>query len=222
MNFIFSLSPYSSSLFQSQISKMFEQRAELLSRKKLPKDWKFIDKMRAARMPEKVLKRRRRTYRIYGVLLLLMGIYLFIPGLMDPKELTVPLVAGALAIIIGIASLRFGRNIKNEKPIQKEKPIKKEKSTLFDKAAKKLFESYENIVPQKIVFDDDVFHLNEEVVIQYEEIVEVFVTTDFFVFIWKENITILQKKDLTGSSEKEFLDFLASKSQKLYEIISID
>ncbi len=92
----------------------------------------------------------------------------------------------------------------------------------FDKAAIKLFESYANIVPQKIVFDDDVFHLNEEAVIQYEEIVQVFVTTDFFVFIWKENITILQKKDLTGSSEQEFLDFLASKSQNSYEIINID
>jgi hypothetical protein len=139
-----------------------------------------------------------------------MGIYLFIPGLMDPKELFAPLVGGALAIIIGITSLRCGRSIKKEKP------------TVFSKAAKKLYESYANIVPQEIVFDEDMIHLNEEAVIQYEEIVQVFVTIDFFVFIWKENITVLQKKNLTASSEREFLDFLAAKSQKLYEIINIE
>ncbi|MDD4843524.1 MAG: hypothetical protein PHU31_04220 [Anaerotignum sp.] len=127
-----------------------------------------------------------------------------------------------MEIILGIGYIRFGRNMKKEKPILKEKPTKKEKPTPFDKAAKKLYESYGNLVPQKIVFDDDMIHLNEEAVIKYEEIVQVFVTTDFFAFIWKENIAVLQKKDLTASSEKEFLDFLASKSQKLYEIINID
>ncbi len=222
MNFIFSVSTYNSGLFQSQISTVLEKRNELLSRKKFPKLWKFIDKMRAARMCEKVLKRRRHRYKIYGVILLLMGIYLFIPGLMDPKELFAPLVGGALNIILGIGYICFGRSINKEKPILKEKPTKKEKPTPFDKAAKKLYESYANLVPQKIVFDDAMIHLNEVAVIKYEEIVQVFVTTDFFAFIWKENITVLQRKDLTASSEREFLDFLASKSQKLYEIINVD
>ncbi|KXL51869.1 hypothetical protein CLNEO_27270 [Anaerotignum neopropionicum] len=210
MNFIFSLTEYNSSLFQSQISVVLEKRNELYSRERFPKIWRYIDKKKAARMPQKALKRQRRRYRIYGFLLLIMGIYLFIPGLMDPKELFGPLIGGALVIVLGVGYIRYG------------KTSKKVRFTFFNKSAKKLFEGHRSLNFEKIRFEDNMICFSQEDGIKYEEIGCVFVTTDFFVFLWNDIVVVLQKKDLISSSEREFLDFLASKTQKSYEIISID
>ena len=97
-NFIFSIKPYDVDTLASQVGWMLEKRTELASRKKLPGLWKLTDKLNAVpRAPEAELKRRKERQRRWGGLLLVMGIFLFVPGVMKPQELPVPLFAGFFA-----------------------------------------------------------------------------------------------------------------------------
>lgn len=77
-------------------------------------------------------------------------------------------------------------------------------------------ETYENVESESIQFSENVISFSKGSNIKYEEIDEVFVTTDYYVILWNERIVVLQKKDLKSSSEEAFLDFLSSKIQKSY------
>ena len=113
-NFIFSMKPYDVDALASQAAWMLEKRTELYSRKKLPGLWKLTDKLNAVpRAPEAELKRRKERQRRWGGLFLVMGIFLFVPGVMKPQELPGPLVAGLFAILMGVLYLRKDDRKKN-------------------------------------------------------------------------------------------------------------
>jgi len=48
-----------------------------------------------------------------------------------------------------------------------------------------------------------------------------YITKDFLIIIWKERITILQKKDLSSCSAEEFINFITYKSQNLFKVSNI-
>ena len=106
MNYEFQLSPYdgASLTFQSQLC-IRKKRTESISREKYPKMWKITDHFNSKKVSEIVLKRRRLRYRVYGILLIIMGAFLLIPGLMEPQELAVPLFAGILGLLLGVFTL---------------------------------------------------------------------------------------------------------------------
>lgn len=91
---------------REQLARALEKRMELNSRKVMPKLWAVTDRLRSVpKAPEPVLRRRRVRYKIYGVILLVLGLLLLIPGLMEPEELSAPLAAGALATVSGVLYL---------------------------------------------------------------------------------------------------------------------
>jgi hypothetical protein len=146
MEYVFVLTEYDEATFKPQVSKALEKRTELVSRKEYPKMWNFIDKMNSKeKASEEVLKKRRRRFKVYGTLFIIAGLFLFIPSLMKPKEMLLPLLAGAFAVVLGIFYLRSGKN------------TKKEKVTSFDKAAIQLFNEYEKLSSEKVsvTFTDD-------------------------------------------------------------------
>ena len=161
---------------------------------------------------EEVLKKRRRRFNVYGTLFIIAGLFLFIPSLMKPKEMLLPLLAGAFAVVLGIFYLRSGKN------------TKKEKVTSFDKAAIQLFNEYEKLSSEKVsvTFTDDKIQLAGNDLIDYSEINEIFITKDLFIFIWNDRITVLQKKDLSSCNIEEFISFITSKSRDSFEVVSIN
>lgn len=213
MEFVFILTKYDDVLFKKQVSKALEKRTELVSRKQYPKMWKFIDKINSVKMPEEVLKKRRARYRIYGILFLLLGLFVLIPSLMKPKEMIIPLLLGIFSIGLGILYLKYERKSKKEKPTQ------------FDKATIQLFDNYEKVPYGKIkvIFTDDKVQIvgndatehSENIIIEYSEIEKFFVTEDLFILIWNEKISVLQKKDLISCDVEEFLNFI-SINHKIY------
>ena len=125
-NFIFSMKPYETEDLVSQVARMLQKRVEFASRKKFPGLWKLTDKLNAVpRAPEAELKRRKERQRRWGGLLLVMGIFLFVPGVMKPQELPVPLVAGFIAIVMGMLYLRKGD--------RKKKSLEKKAKQLLEK-----------------------------------------------------------------------------------------
>jgi len=203
MEYVFVLSKYNEELFKPQVSKALEKRTELISRKQYPKLWKFTDKMNSkAKVPEEVLKKRHIRYRVYGIILMIMGFFVLIPSLISPKEMLTPLLLGALSVCMGIVYFRQGRK------------SKKKKLTSFDKAAVKLFSEYEQIPDSQIeaIFTDDEVKLEDKITIGYGEIERIFVTEDLLILIWNKRITVLQKKDLASSNIEEFINFITNKT----------
>jgi len=209
MEFVFALTGYDEESFMPQVSKALEKRTESVSRNKYPHVWKYIDKMNSkSKVSGEVSEKCRRRYKVYGILFILLGFFLFIPSLIKPNEMLIPLLTGAFAICLGILYCRFGR-----------KP-KKERLTSFDRAAIKLFSDYRKIpaLEATITFTDIKVQLAGDVIINYSDISEFFITKDFFIIIWKEKITVLQKKDLSSCSEEDFINFITYKSQNLFKV----
>ena len=81
MEYIFNITNIEDSALIPQISKAFEKRNEILSRKKYPKLWQYADSHKSNRtLTEKELKRQRILTRIFGTVNLLLGIFLCIPS----------------------------------------------------------------------------------------------------------------------------------------------
>ena len=210
MEFVFVISKYNNVSFLPQVSKALEKRTELVSRNKLPQMWKYIDKMNSrGKASEEVQKKRRSRYKMYGVLLLLLGLFLLIPSLMEPEEMSIPLLFGTFAVGMGVLYLWYG--IKS----------RKEKLTSFDKAAKQLFNEYNNLPTVNATFTNDKVQLTGNTVIAYSEIEAFFITEDLFIIIWNERITVLQKKDLLSSNVEEFVDFITLKSNNSFAVVNI-
>lgn len=193
--FIFSMKPYDAEAFSSQVAWMLEKRTELTSRKKLPGLWKITDKINAVpRAPEAELKRRRERRRRWGGLLLAMGIFLFVPGIMKPQELPGPLITGLFAIVLGAWYLRKGARKKNS----------------YEKKANILLEKMNaSLESQKLrlVFEATEFSMSgagEDKKISYADMECALETADLFGLIYNNQIVLLQKKELLLGTAEEF------------------
>lgn len=80
----FSITPLDRALLP-QVQTLLAKRVELDSRRRLPKLWALTDRLnRAERAPQAVQVRRRRRRSILGVLYWALGLFLLLPGLMEP------------------------------------------------------------------------------------------------------------------------------------------
>jgi len=203
-NFIFSMKPYDVDTLFSQVAQMLQKRVELASRKKLPGLWKVTDKLNSVpRAPEAELKCRRESRRRWGGLLLVMGIFLFVPGIMKPQELLVPLVVGFLAIVLGVLYLR-----KDDR-----------KKASYEKKAKKLLENMNaSMEGQKLrlVFGDTELTMSgagEDKKVFCADMECALETKDLFGLIYENQLVLLQKKELLLGTAEEFAKQIEEKVQ---------
>ena len=174
---------------------MLEKRVELASRKRLPGLWKVTDKLNTTpRANAAELKQRAERRRRWGGLFLVMGIFLFVPGVMKPQELPVPLVTGLLAIVLGVLYLRRDDRKKNS----------------YAKKAKKLLESM-NVSTEnqklRLVFGDTELAMSgagEEKKISYSAVECALETADLFGLIFENQFVLLQKKELLLGTIEEY------------------
>lgn len=194
-NFIFSMKPYDIDTLFSQAAWMLEKRTELASRKTLPGLWKITDKLNAVpRSPEAERKRRRESRRRWGGLFLVIGIFLFVPGIMKPQELPMPLVVGFLAIVLGVFYLRRDGDKKNS----------------YVKKAKQLLETMNaSMQGQKLrlVFCDTELAMSgagDDRKVSYAGMECTMETADLFGLICENRMILLQKKELLLGTTEEF------------------
>lgn len=205
-NFIFSMKSYDVEVLSNQVAWMLEKRTELASRKRLSGLWKITDKLNAVpRASEAELKRRKERKKIWGGLLLVMGIFLFVPGAMKPQELPVPLVAGFLAIILGVLYMR--------KDDRKKNAFEKQATQLLEK----LNTSMEN-QKLRLVFGDEEFTMSgagADQKVSYDSVEGTFETADLFCLVFDNQIVLLQKKELLLGTAED-LERRLEESKKLY------
>ena len=109
MEYRFQTSVYDQTALLTEVTAALEKRMEQASRKRLPGLWAVIDRKAAGKALNEMTKGRRIYRRVVGTLLLLVGLFLAIPGLAAPDKLFGPLLAGLFAIGTAVYYLRSTR-----------------------------------------------------------------------------------------------------------------
>jgi hypothetical protein len=200
MEFIFQISQYNSDVaFKDEVAAALEKQLELNSRKRLPAMWRFIDRNNNRRASEGVMKHRTFLRRIYGILLTVLGVILLIPGLMDPRELLAPLIAGIISVVTGVGCIWPWRKRSNNK-------FHKIAEDLLANMRKSLNETTET--PLLVQFTAEGMLLPHNSLISYQDFQTIIEVKSIYFLVWLEKVTILQKKDLVMESSEVFLAFL--------------
>ena len=186
----------------SQLARALDKRLEIHSRRTVPGIWSVTDRLNSmAKAPEAVLRRRWVRYRIYGVILLILGLLLLIPALAEPGELTQLLVLGALCLLSGALYLRPRR----------EGPRRRE----WDQA-KKLLDVLADSRGSEVVFDPEGVSVRAGEScrqISYGEINALVETDDLYVLSFSTTgALILKKRDMTEGEPADFLPLLSERT----------
>lgn len=198
-SYLFQISSYDISRLLPQVSKALEKRSEHLSRERYPKMWRYIDRLPS---PSRRARRSRLRTRLLSVLCLAAGAILVVPGLMEPKELLVPLVVGAAAVVLGVSGL--WRTRKNQ-----EKP--------FDRSARLLLEGKDQTPesPAPVVsFSDQGMTFSEKDktdFVPYSDFESAWETEDALLLVFGQRVTLLQKQDLVQGDFSGLSRLLAEK-----------
>ena len=201
MDFEFQISPYAGPSLVQQVSRALEKRTELRARAQFPKLWRAADDLNRKHEGKAASNGWGMRYRIYGILLIVMGVILFVPGIMDPKHLLVPLVAGAVGILVGLFTLWIVRGSQAQ-------------SKRFDQAAEKLLKGFEAPPAAQVRFTPEGMEIAGKPAAAYSDVDFAAETEDLFLLTWNEKVTILQKKDLVGGDYPQFAAFLHRQIQE--------
>lgn len=204
--FTFRISPYETEKLLPQVSRALEKRMELVSRERYPGMWKATDRFRDAAQG-----RSRLRTRVLSVMCLAVGIFLLIPGIMKPGELFIPLLAGAAATLFGILGL-WGSRKKKKNPFDASAQIllKDKDSLAADPALVVSFSGEGMALPAKNGGVENVPYSDFECAVEME---------DLFLFVYREQVIVLQKKDLAAEEQREFCSMLTENITK-YAVVS--
>ena len=138
------------------------------------------------------------------------GIFLLIPGIMEPQELLVPLVAGAAATVFGILGLWGSRKKKNPFDTSARILLDGKETLTADLALSVSFSEKGMALPEKNGGVESVPYSDFECVVE---------TEDLFLLIYGERVTVLQKKDLAAGDPRDFSSMMAENITK-YAVVS--
>ena len=103
MEFAFHLSPYDAPFLEEEAARLLAQRLEAHSREAVPGLWKAVDNLNAYAAKGPGRETRRTRYRVYGAVLIALGIFVLVPGLAEPRTPSL-IAAGTIGIVSGILS----------------------------------------------------------------------------------------------------------------------
>ncbi|MBP1754686.1 MAG: hypothetical protein H6Q59_1084 [Firmicutes bacterium] len=199
MEYIFQITQYDTDDLEDEVAAALEKQLEIYSRKRFLAMWRFVDRNNSRRASQKVIKKRTILRNIYGILLTVMGIFLLVPGLIDPKELLLPLIAGIISMIIGVGCIWPWRRKSNRK---------------FHKIAEELLSGIRKSLDETsdtsllVRFTEEGMSLLNNSMIAYQDFHTIIDAKNIFFLVWLDKVTILQKKDLVEESQEAFLAFL--------------
>ena len=206
-DYIFHISPYDTEKLLPQVSRALEKRTEMVSRERFPGLWKHTDRFRSMARGR---KRSRLRTRGMSALCLAAGIFLAVPGLMEPRELFVPLLVGAAAMGAGIIGLWQSR-------ARKKNP--------FDRAAKILLEGKDKSSAEQaasVSFSEEGMTVpaggGKAEFVPYREFECAVETADSFLFVFGGRVLLLQKMDLKAEWTGDFCSLISEKVKPYHSI----
>ena len=199
MEFVFKPEKLTENLFY-EISEAVAKRTEIFSRKKLPGLWEKTDELNAKNLSEPALKRRKKFRKINGIICIAIGIFLFVPGIVAPKELFVPLIVGAFATVFGISAV-IPRKTDAER---------------FLKKAKKLAKAINSSLKPEdtVVFKEGGIFENGNLLMEYKNLENLIENRSIFLVCDGKKIMFLRKIDMVIGNSEEFKKFIEEKTDK--------
>ena len=194
---------------EEELAAAIEKRTEIFSRASLPGMWKKTDALN--RYAARGSGRKGVLRKILPWVLILAGLFLAIPGVMEPKELRTPLIAGAFFMLLGISSLL------------RQRPARRKGS--FRQAAAGMLQNTAALATMsvQVVFDGGgmkVITQEDERSVSYAEMEMLIETPQLYLLTYGGKATLLQKKDLSGDAAA-FTASLASRAIPVYQTEAI-
>ena len=206
MEFAFHLSPYDAPFLEEEAARLLAQRLEAHSREAVPGLWKAVDNLNAyaAKGPG-----RETRYRVYGAVLIALGIFVLVPGLAEPRTPSL-IAAGTIGIVSGILSFCLTRKKRAPSP---PASCRKEAARLLSQRRSVDWTLPENRT--ELRFDEAGLAIlagGKEEAVPYGEMTAVYEAERLWLLLCGgEQAILLQKKDLTKGDAAEFAPCLREK-----------
>lgn len=202
MEFLFRTGDYDRPGLTRQVTRALQVRTEIESRAKMPRMWKAIDRLNEEeKVSDEVKERRAKRSKIYGVLLLVLGVLLFVPGIMDPAGMALQLFAGCVGIVVGALTL-IPRKQSRGSNLQRR----------IERSARDLLAQLKAAPQTEVRFNDESMQLGDDATIPYQKFTCVVETEEVYLFVWGKEATVLQKCDLCEGEAEDFDAFLRGKT----------
>lgn len=207
--FVFQLSGYHDPALDEETVRLLVQRLEAHSRKAVPGIWAATDKLNAYAAKGPGREKRRTRYRIYGVILLALGIFMLVPGLMEPRT-PILIGAGLFAILSGVLEFCL---VREKKPPAPPASCRKEAAELLQTRRSIDWSLPENRT--ELRFDGTGLSISageQTKAVPYSDMTAIYETERLWLLLYgAEQAVLLQKKDLTAGDTAEFLPYLQKK-----------
>ncbi len=212
MEFTFHLSPYDTPSLEEEAARLLAQRLEAHSREAVPGLWKAVDNLNAYAAKGPGRETRRTRYRVYGAVLIALGIFALVPGLAEPRTPAL-IAAGMIGIASGILNFCLTRKKRAPSP---PASCRKEAARLLSQRRSVDWTLPENRT--ELRFDEAGLAIlaggNEDAV-PYGKMTAVYETERLWLLLCGgEQAILLQKKDLTKGDAAEFTPCLREKITK--------
>ena len=200
LEYIFKTGGYDRTGITREVMRALEKDTELESRAKMPRMWDKIDRLNESeKAPEDVLEKRKKRSRIYGVLLLILGVLLVIPGIMDPDGMMLQLIAGCIGLAAGAMCLLPARR-KRSSNLQRR----------FERSARQLLTQLKAAPESEICFTDEGMQIADGDVVPYSAFSRIVASGSIYLLVWSGNTTLIQKQNLAEGEPEDFDAFLRS------------
>lgn len=214
----FRISNYNDTVLDSETAELFSMRLEEQSRAVMPVLWQITDRMREKTGNGEYSKKRVVRRRILGIVLLLLGIVVFVPGLMEPKNLLF-IITGAAAILVGVFGLLLAQREKEACDRECPENRKTRVTGSCRKAADMMLQGRRSVdwdkIDAQLSFDDQGMRIKVDTTEQevpYKEMNGLYETEHLWLLVYsKKNAFLLQKKDITCGEEGSFASFVKGK-----------
>ena len=214
MAFVFTRAPLDEVLLP-QMAHALKTRIDSLSRLKYPAMWEHADRAAAKDTPEKKASREKAAairHRLWGIVFLALGIFLVVPGIMEPGKLTLPLIVGAIAVLMGVKRL-FGKYISAEEKMMRR----------YDASARQLLNQLnraQTTGEPTLTFDEEAMTMTtpngSEEVVPYTAMEYVIEEEDLILITFGTKITVIRQTEIVDGDIAEFLPFMEDKTTVIY------
>lgn len=212
MEFVFHISAYDDPALDGETVRLLTQRLEAGSREAVPGMWALTDKLNAYAAKGPGREKRRTRYRVYGVLLIALGIFVLVPGLTEPGT---PVLIGTGIFVILSGLLEFWL-VRERKPAAPPASCRKEAACLLEQRRSVDWSLPENRT--ELRFDATGLSVSagkETQTIPYEDMTAIYAADRLWLLVYgAEQALLLQKKDLTAGDAEKFAAYLQEKIRK--------
>ncbi|MCI9166162.1 MAG: hypothetical protein HFF64_09255 [Oscillospiraceae bacterium] len=199
MEFVFRLSDYGDPALDGEAARLLEQRLEAHSRKAAPGVWRWVDRLRS-----RAAGGQERRRRLYGAVLLALGVFLLVPGLAEPGS-PVLIGAGVLGTVYGSLLVLLTRE---KRPSPPPASCQREAAKLLEQRRGTDWSGMEGrLCVDGSGLSADLAGKREH--ISFGEMTGAFESEQLWLLVCGgERAILLQKKDLIAGEAEKFLPYL--------------